>query len=345
VVVDVGLMGLCSKDFSITPDMAEKKFKVLDPCHLFCPKLSSSLLPLPQRQTPSTPSASHQLRSSSTMPKNAISRLFVRSICSNCRTKIRNKPLARAFSTTVPKLADSDSSPPRRPQRSSNLSGLFSSIQGDAQTSTSSSPPPPKSSMGPLKDILSTFNDSSNSLRSSKYGRTTGFSELIPNADGPPPSREYHPSIFGGPKPEPHHLHIYSTKHNTHITLTRPNREPILSFSSGNIGFRKAQRGSYDAAFQLAAYVMKMIQDRGLLRTENAFSAESSETTSSAKGAEAPIKSLEVVVRGFGKGRDAVMKALLGHEGRVLRNRVMRLSDSTRLKFGGTRSPNPRRLG
>jgi small subunit ribosomal protein S11 len=151
--------------------------------------------------------------------------------------------------------------------------------------------------------------------------------------------------VLGGPKPEPHHFHIYSTKHNTHITLTRPNREPILSFSSGNIGFRKGQRGSYDAGFQLAAYVMKMIQDRGLLRSESAFSQESEASVSKGKGAETPIKSLEVVVRGFGKGREAVVKALLGNEGRMLRNKVMRVSDTSRLKFGGTRSPNPRRLG
>ncbi|KAF2422361.1 translational machinery component, partial [Tothia fuscella] len=123
---------------------------------------------------------------------------------------------------------------------------------------------------------------------------------------------------------EPHHFHIYTTKHNTHICLTRPNREPILSFSSGNIGFRKAQRGSYDAGFQLTAYVMKMIQDRGLL---------------------SPIGTLEVVIRGFGKGREAVVKALLGNEGRLLRGKVVKISDATRLKFGGTRSPNPRRLG
>jgi small subunit ribosomal protein S11 len=181
------------------------------------------------------------------------------------------------------------------------------------------------------------------SLRSGRYNRTAGLSDLV--ANGPPPSNTTYLAIQGGPKPEPHHFHIYSTKHNTHITLTRPNREPVLSFSSGNIGFRKGQRGSYDAGFQLAAYVMKTIQDRGLLRSENAFSIENAEGVSKGKGAETPIKSLEVVIRGFGKGRDAVLKALLGNEGRLLRGKVMRISDTSRLKFGGTRSPNPRRLG
>jgi small subunit ribosomal protein S11 len=122
----------------------------------------------------------------------------------------------------------------------------------------------------------------------------------------------------------PHHLHIYSHKHNTHITLTRPNRDPIISVSTGNIGFRKAARSTYNAAYQLAAYVLGRIQEQGLL---------------------GQIKELEVVLRGFGVGRDACTKALLGSEGRFLRTRVVRVTDATRLKFGGTRSKKPRRLG
>lgn len=122
----------------------------------------------------------------------------------------------------------------------------------------------------------------------------------------------------------PHGFYVYATKHNTHITLTRPSRDPILSVAAGNIGFKKAARGSYDAAYQLAAYVMGRIQEQGLM---------------------AQIQQLEVVLRGFGAGREAVTKALLGSEGRNLRGRVVRVTDATRLKFGGTRSPKPRRLG
>lgn len=139
-----------------------------------------------------------------------------------------------------------------------------------------------------------------------------------------------------------HHLHIYAHKHNTHIVLTRPNREPILSYSAGNIGFRKAQRGSFDAAFQLAAYVMRTISDKGLLRSTVFAEGGSAEA---ARKLEAPIKEVEVVLRGWGKGREAVVKALLGAEGRFLREKIRYVSDDTKLKFGGTRSPNPRRLG
>jgi small subunit ribosomal protein S11 len=122
----------------------------------------------------------------------------------------------------------------------------------------------------------------------------------------------------------PHHLHVYAHKHNTHVTLTRPNRDAIISVSTGNIGFRKAARSTYDAAYQLAAYVLGKIQEQGLIRQ---------------------IKELEVVLRGYGAGREACTKVLLGSEGRFIRSKIVRVTDATRLKFGGTRSKKPRRLG
>ena len=129
---------------------------------------------------------------------------------------------------------------------------------------------------------------------------------------------------FYRPKAPPHHLHVYSTRHNTHMTLTRPDRNPIISISTGNLGFRKAGRGSYDAAYQLGAYLMSRIQQQGIL---------------------AQISRLELVMRGFGEGRTAIQKILLGSEGMNLRPKVVKVTDATRLKFGGPRSKKPRRLG
>lgn len=123
--------------------------------------------------------------------------------------------------------------------------------------------------------------------------------------------------------PPPHHLHVFATKHNCHITLSNGARKPLISVSAGNIGFRKHARGTYDAAYQLGAYVMGRIMQRGLLRE---------------------IQALELVLRDFGPGREAVTKILMGQEGKALRGRIVRVMDATRLKFGGTRSPRPRRL-
>ncbi|KAH6853380.1 hypothetical protein B0I37DRAFT_359142 [Chaetomium sp. MPI-CAGE-AT-0009] len=123
---------------------------------------------------------------------------------------------------------------------------------------------------------------------------------------------------------EPYHFHIYSHKHNTHITLTKPNRDALLSLSCGNLGFKKSGRKHYDSAYQLGAYVIDKMHQKGLA---------------------SKINKMEVVLRGFGPGREAVVKVLMGNEGKLLRPKITRVSDSTRLKFGGTRSKKKRRLG
>lgn len=125
-----------------------------------------------------------------------------------------------------------------------------------------------------------------------------------------------------------HHLHVYATKHNTHITLTNPERQALISVSTGIIGARKAQRGTYDAAYQLGAWVMKQIPQKGADRKWYN-----------------KLNKIELVLRGFGPGREAVTKILMGSEGREIRSKIVRVTDATRLKFGGVRSPKPRRLG
>lgn len=174
--------------------------------------------------------------------------------------------------------------------------------------------------------------------RHNRNGEET-FSSILDSSDDPQ-------SISLESKP--HRLHVLAHKHNTHITFVQPQKlatetasssisttstkaedkkkkiDVLLSLSTGNIGFKKAGRGSFDAAFQLAAYTLKTIQEKGML---------------------ADVRNLEVVLRGFGPGREAVTKALLGTEGRLIRPHIKSVVDATRLKFGGTRSKRPRRLG
>ncbi|KAE8353825.1 hypothetical protein BDV28DRAFT_132301 [Aspergillus coremiiformis] len=122
----------------------------------------------------------------------------------------------------------------------------------------------------------------------------------------------------------PHHLHVFSHKHNTILTLTRPNGNPLLSMSCGHLGFRKAQRSGYDPAYQLTSHVFGQMQERGYTLD---------------------IDRLEIVFRGFGQGREAFIRVLLGGEGKNIRGLVSRVTDSTRIKFGGTKSRKIRRLG
>ncbi|KIV79474.1 hypothetical protein PV11_07036 [Exophiala sideris] len=146
---------------------------------------------------------------------------------------------------------------------------------------------------------------------------------------------------------EPYHLNVYAHKHNLHITFTDPSRNPIMSLSCGNIGLRKAQRASYDAAFQLAAYTFRKMAEKqwrvgGKKMTHNAM-----KTLADIRrpGAIHGGTGIEVILRGFGPGREAFQKALLGTEGRVIKPLIGKVTDGTRLKFGGTRSPKVRRLG
>jgi small subunit ribosomal protein S11 len=204
-----------------------------------------------------------------------------------------------------------------------NVSSITRSLQPArciSQTSTTSAPPPPPRPTDAPRQadkVDSVFSSITDNFRRASID--SPFSSIIPGQSGLTnlTQRDWD-------EDDKHKLHVYAHKHNTHITLSKPNRDALISVSCGNIGFRKAGRGTYDAGYQLAAFVMSRIQDLGLLPQ---------------------IQKLELIYRGFGPGREAVTKAILGAEGKKVRPLIVRLSDSTRLKFGGTRSKKPRRLG
>ncbi|ROT41158.1 translational machinery component [Sodiomyces alkalinus F11] len=182
-----------------------------------------------------------------------------------------------------------------------------SSSSSSSSSSSTSSPTGSSSMMDLLRDTLG---KASGGNRSGIMGSLTeGIDSLAPpeQADAV----------------EPYHFHIFSTKHNTHVTVTKPDRGAIVSVSAGNIGFRKSRRGQYDAAYQLMAYVLERLKFDGWPNK---------------------INRIELVLRGYGQGRDAAVKVLMSPEGAMWRQKVVRVADSTRLKFGGTRSRARRRL-
>jgi small subunit ribosomal protein S11 len=143
-------------------------------------------------------------------------------------------------------------------------------------------------------------------------------------------------------------LHCNFLKNNTFLTLTRVQMDTnwknnnsnatfneavlyyltlpqklVLSQSTGYLGFRKAQRGEYEASFQLSSHIFKTIKDKELIKDSG---------------------KLEIIVRGFGKGRAAFFDALKGKEGTGIREHICRLSDLTPIAFGGNRAPSRRRI-
>lgn len=99
--------------------------------------------------------------------------------------------------------------------------------------------------------------------------------------------------------------------------------EVKVHVSAGMLGFRKGQRAEYEAGYQVSSRLFKLIEDKKLL---------------------APNDKVELILRDFGKGREAFTSALQGKEGSYVRPHIVRVSDSTRLKFGGSRSKKLRRL-
>lgn len=251
------------------------------------------------------------------MAASKSSRVFSSFICKSCRQRLL-PPTCRQFSSSRKREARGDDA-------LAGLGRLSNQIHRSSNRQRNpSSTPGSSASNSPFTSILDRD-------RASLLTET-----LSENLDG------------AGRVKASHRLHVYAHKHNTHITLVQPPRsaaettssrilgakvtaaeqkktvDTLISLSTGNIGFRKAGRGSYDAAFQLAAFTLKQIQEKGMMRD---------------------IHRLQVVLRGFGAGREAVTKALLGTEGRNIRKVIKSVVDATRLKQGGPRSKKPRRLG
>lgn len=96
-----------------------------------------------------------------------------------------------------------------------------------------------------------------------------------------------------------------------------------LHVSAGQLGFRKAQRAEYEAGYQVSSKMFKLIEEKRLL---------------------APNDKIELVLKNFGKGREAFLAALQGKEGTAIKPHVVRISDDTKIKFGGVRAKKARRL-
>nr|POE47445.1 37s ribosomal protein s18, mitochondrial [Quercus suber] len=246
---------------------------------------------------------------------------FATFICQSCRQRLLPQH-HRSFGSTAVLRADDGASPP-------------------AETGAE-----PDAALTSLSQLRANVHERRTGAQAAVHVNHT--SKLEPENDTAESllGREYGGNLLAFQQERPHRMHVLAHKHNTHITLVQPPKpasqtanfstigstssdqkkivDVLLSISAGNIGFRKSGRGSYDAAYQLAAFFLKQVQEKGLLRD---------------------INSLEVVLRGFGAGREAVTKVLLGTEGRRIRGKITAVIDATRLKLGGPRGKKPRRLG
>ncbi|GAA6025705.1 hypothetical protein JCM11491_000340 [Sporobolomyces phaffii] len=145
-------------------------------------------------------------------------------------------------------------------------------------------------------------------------------------------------------RPQPYRLSVYSTRNNTILTLsTSPAgasasatdaHVPVAWVSAGSAGYKGAARGTYDAAVEVSLKMFQKVRDlvdpavlQGGVRMKS-------------KGPK-PTE-IEVVWKGFGQGRDAVFRTLMGAEGDQVRGLVRRVTDATPIKIGGTRAKKRR---
>ncbi|EEB92261.1 hypothetical protein MPER_09260 [Moniliophthora perniciosa FA553] len=116
-------------------------------------------------------------------------------------------------------------------------------------------------------------------------------------------------------------LHCSSQRTSTIVTFTKPNGDTMTWNSGGSVGYKKHNRESFEAGYQCAVRTFKVIEE--VAKKEGPFY-------------------IELYLKGFGMGRDAMEKALQLSEGEYVRPLIIAITDRTPIKIGGTRSQKPK---
>ncbi|KAJ2863475.1 hypothetical protein GGI22_001946 [Coemansia erecta] len=112
-------------------------------------------------------------------------------------------------------------------------------------------------------------------------------------------------------------LHVHASSNNTILSLTDANGRVIVNSSGGSVGFKKAQRAGFEAAYQATASIVNTVIERNI-----------------------SVPKIELRLKGFGAGRDASFKAITG----LTNWNVSRIVDTTPIPFNGCRPKKARRL-
>ncbi|CAE6464206.1 unnamed protein product [Rhizoctonia solani] len=140
---------------------------------------------------------------------------------------------------------------------------------------------------------------------------------------------EYTRQLRPGSTDQVYRMYVKSTNNNTLITLTDPQGNALKggSASGGTVGFKGVARSGYEAGYQCALRIFNRISE--LKKTVNPALGD--------------LK-IELLLNGmFGQGREAVYRALMTQDGEQVRNLICRVTDTSRIRVGGTR-PKKRRI-
>jgi len=109
-------------------------------------------------------------------------------------------------------------------------------------------------------------------------------------------------------------LHIQSTYNNTRVSLTDKKGDLVYCLSSGALGFKGAKKGTPFAAAKAGELIGEMARNIG-------------------------IKTVDVIVKGVGAGRESSIRAFISKG-----IRVNSIKDMTPIPHNGPRPKKPRRV-
>lgn len=138
----------------------------------------------------------------------------------------------------------------------------------------------------------------------------------------PPPIPILSPTIVHGKRPH-YSIYINNSTRNTHVTITNQNRDPIIVMSAGILGLRHKQRATHEAGAATLHAALKRFSEKHPVATENVI--------------------IELILKGFGPGRNGALATIFGPHGDVIRSKIARVTDATRLTIGSTKGRNKRR--
>ncbi|KII95879.1 hypothetical protein PLICRDRAFT_232052 [Plicaturopsis crispa FD-325 SS-3] len=117
-------------------------------------------------------------------------------------------------------------------------------------------------------------------------------------------------------------FNVRASPNNCIMNLTKNDGTMLCQFSGGSCGFKGANRSGYEAGYQCTIKIFEVVKAEAKKDDFN----------------------IEIIMKGRGQAREALITALKMAEGEAVRPRVVQLTDRTPIKIGGTRAKKARRL-
>jgi small subunit ribosomal protein S11 len=116
------------------------------------------------------------------------------------------------------------------------------------------------------------------------------------------------------------HVHAVSITKNIHVTITDYKHDPVVAMSAGRIGLKHSRRQTQEAAYSTAVAAFEKFSQTDL-----------------------NVDQVELVLKGFGKGRAGFLSAIESAHGEFIKKKVVRITDATPMQIGAIKARNVKR--